>query len=262
MPERPRDPLADVALIPQAFAAMGTEGRILRATMECIVRHGIAATTTHAIARRAGVNQGIIHYHFRDKNELLMRLLHLMFAEGLTMMDAISASDLPARRKVERVLELGHRFITKRGDVFAVYIAFWAHALAQGGQWQGSYQKLRERVVTAIRDIIRAGERSGEFRKGVSAPAAELLLACVHGLGLQSVMGPTVLGPRRVGAYFGMFMQFLLGAAELDPGARKREQRNLTGSRLAAVETPRPRQSPRIQPRSPAETSWAKAGSR
>ena len=176
----------DARLIPAAFDAMGQEGRILRAAMECIVGLGIDRTTTHAIARKAQLNQGIIHYYFKNKDELLMRLLGIIFAESELIMTQIASSDASAREKVELILEAGRRFVVERHDVFIVYVAFWAHAMARGGRWKQAYKALLDRLVGAIRAVIQSGERSGDFQKGTAGPAAALLVACVQGLGLQA----------------------------------------------------------------------------
>jgi AcrR family transcriptional regulator len=180
--------VADTRLIPAAFDAMGQEGRILRATMECIVELGIDRATTRAIARRADLKQGIIHYYFKNKDELLMRLLSVIFAESELIMAQIALSDAPARTKVELILEAGRRFVVERHEVFIVYVAFWAHAMARGGRWKLAYNVLLDRLIGAIRAVIEFGERSGDFQKGMAGPAAALLVACVQGLGLQANM--------------------------------------------------------------------------
>ncbi len=178
--------VVNTRLIPAAFDGMGQEGKILRATMECIVGLGIDRTTTHAIARKAHLKQGIIHYYFKSKDELLMRLLRVIFAESELIMTQIASSDASAREKVELILEAGRRFVVERHDVFIVYVAFWAHAMARGGRWKEAYKVLLDRLIGAIRVVIQSGERSGDFQKGTAGPAAALIVACVQGLGLQA----------------------------------------------------------------------------
>lgn len=48
-----------------------TRRRILEATILLVAEVGWAAVTTRAVARRAGVTQGLIHYHFGSKEALL-----------------------------------------------------------------------------------------------------------------------------------------------------------------------------------------------
>jgi hypothetical protein len=103
-------------------------------------------------------------------------------------MAQIASSNAPARTKVELILEAGRRFVVERHEVFIVYVAFWAHAMARGGRWKLAYNVLLDRLIGAIRVVIESGERSGDFQKGMAGPAAALLVACVQGLGLQANM--------------------------------------------------------------------------
>ena len=52
-----------------------TRERIVRAAGEVFGRHGFDGTTIRQITRRAGVNVAAVNYHFRDKNELYIRVL-------------------------------------------------------------------------------------------------------------------------------------------------------------------------------------------
>ena len=50
---------------------------LLDAALRVIARVGIAALTTRAITEEAGMRQGVFHYCFRDKNEMLAELIAL-----------------------------------------------------------------------------------------------------------------------------------------------------------------------------------------
>ena len=48
--------------------------RILAAAAECVSALGAAQVSMQAVADGAGVSKALIHYHFRDRDELLARL--------------------------------------------------------------------------------------------------------------------------------------------------------------------------------------------
>jgi AcrR family transcriptional regulator len=48
-----------------------TRAALLEATAACLTEHGFAATTTTAVAERAGVSQGALFKHFPSKSDLL-----------------------------------------------------------------------------------------------------------------------------------------------------------------------------------------------
>jgi len=60
-----------------------TRQAILEATVALIGEVGWAGVTTRAVARRAGVTQGVIHYHFRSKDALLRAAVLAAFADML-----------------------------------------------------------------------------------------------------------------------------------------------------------------------------------
>lgn len=49
--------------------------RILAAAAECVVRGGVTSASMQDVAAAAGVSKGLIHYHFRDKTQLLATLV-------------------------------------------------------------------------------------------------------------------------------------------------------------------------------------------
>lgn len=49
--------------------------RILEAAVRCIATAGAAAVSVHDVAAAAGVSKALVHYHFRDKDTLLARLV-------------------------------------------------------------------------------------------------------------------------------------------------------------------------------------------
>src|SRR3989304_4224950 len=80
-----------------------TEGRILEAALDCIAEQGIAATSTYAIAERAGLNQGNIHYYFRSKDDLLLRVLEPLHENSKANIDDLAHGDLPPRDERDKL---------------------------------------------------------------------------------------------------------------------------------------------------------------
>jgi AcrR family transcriptional regulator len=62
---------------PQRSAEM--QNRILRATVECLVERGYAATTTTMVAERARVSRGAFLHHFRTKEDLVLYAVDHLF---------------------------------------------------------------------------------------------------------------------------------------------------------------------------------------
>jgi AcrR family transcriptional regulator len=56
-----------------------TRGRLLDATLECLIELGYARTTTTEVAERAGVSRGAQLHHFPTKNELVLAAVEHVF---------------------------------------------------------------------------------------------------------------------------------------------------------------------------------------
>jgi len=67
--------------------SLETQDSIIRAAVRCLSSNGVGALTVGAVARRAGVSSGLVHYHFATKQRLLAaaaeRLLERRTAERL-----------------------------------------------------------------------------------------------------------------------------------------------------------------------------------
>jgi AcrR family transcriptional regulator len=163
----------------------GKEGQILLAAFHCIVERGIAATSTHAIAARAGLNQGIIHYYFKSKDDLLKRLVEILFHNFISNIQTIAKSPFSPAERLETLIESGYTFMDSRRDEFIVMIAFWAHAVSVGGAvlnlFKEHFGRFRETVRMALgekRDL------SPEKSRAIDSVAL-LIVAGVQGIGLQ-----------------------------------------------------------------------------
>ena len=68
--------------LPGSRARPDATERILKAAATRLAVSGASAMTMHEVAEEAGVSKGLIHYHFHDKDTLLVRLV-MWIAEGL-----------------------------------------------------------------------------------------------------------------------------------------------------------------------------------
>jgi AcrR family transcriptional regulator len=76
-----------------------TRELILDAAAELLRDEGSAATTTRAVAERAGVRLSLVHYHFGGKGRLLAELLARENDSLLARQEALYAGDEPLAEK-------------------------------------------------------------------------------------------------------------------------------------------------------------------
>lgn len=58
-----------------SFRSLETRERVVQAALRTLAGDGFAGTSARAIARRGGFAPGVIYYHFRDLNDLLLAAL-------------------------------------------------------------------------------------------------------------------------------------------------------------------------------------------
>ena len=111
---------------PQQERSRATQQRLLEATVECLVTHGWAGTTTTLVAERAGVSRGAQLHHYPTKATLVMAaVVHLAERRAAEMRaDAAGLTDVPDR--VGRVVDLLAAAFT--GPLFMAALEVWVAA--------------------------------------------------------------------------------------------------------------------------------------
>ncbi|WP_327589381.1 TetR family transcriptional regulator [Nonomuraea sp. NBC_00507] len=162
---------------------------LLSAARRVIVRDGIDAATTRAIAKEAGYSNGVLAHYFTDKDEILLSALRQSHqrirarlarkVEGVTGLAALRElllDNLPldADRTQETRLE----------------VSFWSRSLAS--ELLAEVQRAEaEELRAAVRDLLGQARAAGELRADDNLDdLTEHLLALVDGLSLHLLLYP------------------------------------------------------------------------
>jgi AcrR family transcriptional regulator len=108
----------------QRSAAMRT--RLLDATVECLVAHGYAGTTTQRVAELAGVTRGAQVHHFRSKEDLVVAAIEHL-AQQRTQ---AAVRDLGRAQATPDPLStvFDYMWDSHQGPVFAATVELWIAA--------------------------------------------------------------------------------------------------------------------------------------
>lgn len=164
---------------------------MIGAAAQLVTEHGWDAVTTRQIAERAGVNQGLIHYHFRSKDDLLhaafAAALRETFAEpGVALARATNLADAAAA--VIRGLEPG-----EEAEPLAL---FSVEAMARAARDERIRHSMAEVLAEFRQQVaarIAAGQRRGELPASLDpVGTATVLGALFDGLGLHVLIDPSV----------------------------------------------------------------------
>jgi len=164
-----------------------TRQAIILATVALIGEVGWAGVTTRAVARRAKVTQGVIHYHFGSKEALLRDAVITAFTEMLST-PTLALTSAPS---ISQGLTAVIASLAEISDEHLLRVSTEALSLAlrdpQLGEWmRTALVDFRVLIGQGLRDAAPAGARDGGRIDGT----AVLLAALLDGLLFHRAVDP------------------------------------------------------------------------
>jgi AcrR family transcriptional regulator len=173
---------------------------ILEAAAEVIAERGLCETRIADVARRAGTSAALVLYYFESKDRLLTEALtHAEDRFYLETFHELTGHE----RALDRLMFLIDRSFPARngesemlGD-WQLWFELWSRAVRDPDVAK-KREALDRRWRTTIADIVRDGQRSGEFEP-VDVDSFALRLAClIDGLAIQAILRDPAAGPDSV----------------------------------------------------------------
>ncbi|GAA4911658.1 AcrR family transcriptional regulator [Nonomuraea thailandensis] len=166
---------------------------VLSAASRVIVRDGIDAATTRAIAKEAGYSNGVLAHYFADKDEILLSALrqsHRRIRGRLTGKVA-GMTGLAALREV---LLDNLPLDDERAGETRLEVSFWSRSLAAERLAEVQRAEAGE-LRAAVRELLGQAREAGELAGDDDLDdVTERLLALVDGLSLHLLLYPDRLG--------------------------------------------------------------------
>lgn len=156
---------------------------IVDAFLATLAEHGYGKATIHRVAERAQLTPGLLHYHFRNKQAILLTLLQRLVRLQLGQLQRIVDSEVVASQKVEEMIDA---FLAMGSDRDPAIVAAWVSISAEAVRQPKVGEEFRE-AIRIFRDlfeqVLKEGQKSGVFEfKGVdSVASAAAILATIQG---------------------------------------------------------------------------------
>ncbi|MFI7706411.1 TetR/AcrR family transcriptional regulator [Nonomuraea sp. NPDC049480] len=162
---------------------------VLSAARRVIVRDGIDAATTRAIAKEAGYSNGVLAHYFTDKDEILLSALrqsHQRIRDRLTR----KVEGVPGLAALRELLLDNLPLDAERTQETRLEVSFWSRSLASERLAEVQRAEAAE-LRSAVRDLLGQARAAGELRTDDSLDdLTEHLLALVDGLSLHLLLYP------------------------------------------------------------------------
>ncbi|MFB4267380.1 TetR/AcrR family transcriptional regulator [Nonomuraea sp. GTA35] len=162
---------------------------VLSAASRVIVRDGIDAATTRAIAKEAGYSNGVLAHYFADKDEILLSALRQSHRRirGRITGKVAGMTGLAALREV---LLDNLPLDDERAEETRLEVSFWSRSLAAERLAEVQRAEAGE-LRAAVRELLEQAREAGELTADDDLDdVAERLLALVDGLSLHLLLYP------------------------------------------------------------------------
>lgn len=167
--------------------------QIVRATIRCLAHDGYARLTMKNVAREAGVSQGILHYYFRDKRDILAAALETVAADlNRRVAVAQARGSRDPRARLAAVVRACLEVAVERREVWTVFIEFWGE-MPHDRRLREINAAVYARARAALGALVQDGIRARMFRSVRPADAAAVILALVDGVSLQLTFEPDAM---------------------------------------------------------------------
>lgn len=166
---------------------------IMNAAFRVAVRQRLAGLTSRGVAAEAGVSNGLIFFHFGNREELLLALLDWLLTE--TVLEALDTrtSELekdPAERMLSVVRDAIRRLPGQRSRL-ELFFEYWFMAARDRDirrRMRAALKRYRDTYVPLARAVVASDPP--RYRGVPAASLASVVAGFIEGCALQAVMDP------------------------------------------------------------------------
>lgn len=178
--------------MPRPSNTQARQQQIVDALAELLPAHGYAGTSVQAIAKQAGLSPGLVHYHFANKQAILIALVERLGALTMERYNTRIAQASSPWERLDAFID-AHLALGDDADPRAarLWILISAEALHQT-EVREAYQELVGLSFEKLRALIEAIvlDEKGRNEAGGSGRMAAALLSAIQGAYLLSATAP------------------------------------------------------------------------
>src|ERR1700730_14930148 len=170
-----------IAAESRSFGETARRAQIVDCAIDTIAEVGFAKASVDQIAKRVGVSKGVITYHFPSKQEIVDAVIEKVVAAGRTFMEPRIMAETSAAGRLRAYIESDLEFIdAHRKPLIALVEIAMSARRADGSRVIGP-ESLAQRAAS-LEDLLRAGQRCGEFRRFNTRVMALTIIQAIDGV--------------------------------------------------------------------------------
>ena len=184
---------------------------IIRAASRAVARKGYAQVSLRDVAEGAGVPKSLLHYYFKDKNQLMEALLRFLNRRYVKIIERVARLPLSTSEKLERGFEEFQKFTAREPKWMLILLDLLVQAVHRPESKKEAYS-LYEEVTGIIVDVLRKEKEAGGARGEIDeAVMSSLIVATLIGLGVLFILDKQATDFSLAYSYFQQMLEEFLG---------------------------------------------------
>ena len=148
----------------RSFAETARRAQIVDCAIDTIAELGFARASVDQIAKRVGVSKGVITYHFPSKEEIVDAVIEKVVAAGRDHMGPRITAETSAAGRLRAYIKSNLEFIDAHRKPLIALVEIAMSARRADGSLVIGPESLARRAAN-LEELLRVGQRSGEFRR-------------------------------------------------------------------------------------------------
>jgi TetR/AcrR family transcriptional regulator, fatty acid metabolism regulator protein len=175
----------------RTFTETARRAQIVAAAIDTIAELGYAQASFAQIARRAGLSStGLISYHFASKDELIEQVVEAVVTAGAAFTAPRIEAAVGAGPKLRAYVEANLEFMASH-PAHIVAVAQVSSALPPDRSGQAPpYAAWHELGIAHLQEMLREGQRAGEFGRFSTRMMAITIRAAIDAVGYRLADDP------------------------------------------------------------------------
>lgn len=164
--------------------------KILDAVRTILAKNGYIGTTISLVAKEAGVSRGLLHYYFKNKDEMLARVIKENMEISITMISSVFDQYHTPQGYAKGITGLLRGVMENDPDFFSLFFEGFAvarHSLIVNRELTIVYGKFRK----ALKTCLETAKKQNIINPGLPVEAlAAIITGMIDGMGLQLLTEP------------------------------------------------------------------------
>lgn len=169
--------------------------QLLMAVRRVLGSEGYDGVTMKSVAAAAGVSYGLLHYYFKNKEEMLVAAMRESLAFMLDLHGQSFARIQPGDDVASTIVRDFRSLVGASAEYYNIFLECWPLLRHSGQEMRDFGGDLFNEFIAAIRLELEKLEQRGVIQPSMpSGPLAVTLVALFDGLGFQAESMPAILG--------------------------------------------------------------------